>query len=422
MRMNVPEPIVLAKNVNLYVMPCSIFKTTSINVFIPTELDDDYTYHALIPNVLARGTVSYPDRKAIKRHLQDLYGATVAADVRKYGNKQVMSFGVGVIDDQYIQSEDSLLEQAVEFLRQLIFEPTTENGLFRQDYVVQEAYNLKQQILSIINDKAEYSAMRLNREMNPGKVFTKCVFGDADELDNIDENRLFRVYKSIIATNPVDIFVAGDVDVARVTEIIKNNLVFGDRGSLPEYIPEPVYPTEVKYKQEKMDVKQGKLNIGYRTNMTAQHEDYCKLLMFNEVFGGGLNSKLFMNVREKASLCYTVYSAVDKFNGQLFVYTGIETANYQKAYDIIKEQLQAIIDGDISDFEMEAAVKEYRTRLKAVNDSMAQMVNFCYSNILAGVRISTEEQEQKICSVTKADIVDIAGRIAEDTVFFLTNN
>ncbi len=383
-------------------------------------LNENYTYHALIPRVLARGTAKHPDRKSIKRLMQELYGASFAADIRKLGNKQIMSFGMDVVDDQYINSD--LFCHAADFLHELIFEPCLEDGLFRQDYVVQESQNLKQQILSIVNDKAEYSAMRLNQIMNEGADFTKCVFGDADELDNIDAQKIYSVYSEIMSTHPVDIFVVGDVDESRVKQIVAEKFNFKNRITLPEYIAENKYPTQVHRQTENMDVKQAKLNIGFRTNITASSSEYVKLCMFNEIFGGGLNSKLFMNVRERASLCYTVYSALDKFNGQLFVYTGINPENDTKAYEIIKEQLRAIIDGDISDFEMEAAQKEYRTRLKAVNDSAAAMVNYTYSNIMVGAETSAEELLDEIMQVTKADIVEMANAIMEDTVFLLTVN
>lgn len=420
--MKVPTPIQLAKNVSLYVIPCNIFKTTSINIFIPCELNDNYTYQALIPPVLARGTRLLPDRKSIKRLMQELYGASFSSGVRKLGNKQIMCFDMSFVNDRYIDHSDDLFERSCDFLHEILFDPFMQNGVFRQDYVLQESFNLKQQILSIINDKAEYSAMRLNQVMNPGKSFTKCVYGNANELDNINEQKLFDVYKSVINTNPIDIFVVGDVCPDEIAKKISDKFNFVDRLSLEKYVPEVVIPSKVTNETEHMDVKQGKLNIGFRTNITASHAHYHKLVAFNEIFGGGLNSKLFMNVREKASLCYTVYSAVDKYNGQLFVYTGIDSANYQKAYDIIKEQLLAIINGDISDFEMSAAKKEYRTRLKAVNDSAAAMVNYCYGSIVSGNTASTDEFMELIDSVTKDDVIAIAKSLLEDTVFFLTGN
>ena len=171
-----------------------------------------------------------------------------------------------------------------------------------------------------------------------------------------------------------------------------------------------------------MDVQQGKLNIGFRTNITQSDPDYYKLLMMNAIFGGSLNSKLFMNVREKASLCYYCSSRVDKFNGQLIVYTGIDVSNYQKAYDIIKEQLQACIDGDITDIEYSAAIKDFESSLKAINDSAASMINYCYSALQAGAIVAPEEYMAGIRKVTKEDIAQIASSIKEDTIYFLKSS
>lgn len=413
--------IKLAENVNLHILKCDIFKTTSICVFIPTELDENYTYHALIPSILCRGTKSHPDQKSIEILMQDLYGANFSSSVKKFGNKQVISFSMDFIDEQYTVLKENLFDHAVDFLHELIFEPTTRDGLFLQEYVMQESFNLKQQILSIINEKDQYARFRLNQEMNPGKSFTKCVYGDENELNNIDPHKLFDIYKDIINNNPVDLFVVGDVDAENVSNIFRNKFNFNDRKALPEYIPESIVPSNIKNVTEAMNVNQGKLDIGFRTNILASNKDYFKLVVFNTIFGGSVNSKLFMNVREKASLCYHVASYVDKYNAQLFVVTGIDIQNRQKAYDIIREQLEAIKNNDISDSEFYSAINDIKSNNKAINDSAYSMILYYYSNMIAGLYVSRDEYISAIESVKKEDIPEIASRICEDTVYFLTN-
>ncbi len=419
--MNSPTIIKLAENVNLYVINCDIFKTTAIKIFIPCELNENYTYHALIPQILKRGTKKHPDQKSIEILMQDLYGANFFTSIRKYGNKQILSFNMDIIDEQYLLSNEDLLSNAVNFLNELINEPLLENDLFKHEYVLQEAFNLKQQIMSIKNDKTSYSINRLNEEMNPGADFTKCEYGSADELDSIDPHKLICVYKKIISENPIDIFIVGDIDVQKARNLF-SVFNFNNKKSLATYVPVFYLPENVRYSEELMDVQQGKLNIGFRTNIIQVHQDFYKLLMFNSIFGGSLNSKLFMNVREKASLCYYCSSRVDKFNGQLIVYTGIDVLNYQKAYDIIKEQLQACISGDITDFEYDAAIKDFESSLKSINDSAASMVNYCYSNIQAGVSTTPEEYISNIKKVTKEDIIRIASSLKEDTIYFLKSS
>ena len=415
------KSIQLADNVNLYIIPCDIYKTTSISIFIPCELNDNYTYHALFPQVLKRGTVLHPDQRSIEMLMQELYGANFGTSVKKYGNKQILSFSMDIADSQYIQSHENLFSYAVNFLHELMFEPVTENGLFRHEYVLQEAFNLKQQIMSIINNKFEYSRKRLIEEMDSGKQYVKCEYGNEKELDNIDPQRLFEVYKDVIDNTPVDIFVAGNIDENEIKSVFADKFNFTNRKALKPYSPDTVIPQSVRFVDEAMDVKQGKLNIGFRTNITAADPDYFKLLMFNAVFGGTVNSKLFMNVREKASLCYDVGSSVDKFNGILTVCTGIEPSNREKAYNIIMEQLSAIINGDISGFEYDSSIKDFRTRAKAIKDSAFAMINFHYGNHMAGLDVSPEEYTELIQNVKKEDIPEIASKIYEDTVYFLKN-
>lgn len=421
--MKLPISCKLADNVNLHVIPCNIFKTTSINIFIPCELESEaYSQRAVIPYILARGTQKHPDRKCINKYMKELYGASYSCGVRKYGSDQILNFSISIVNDRYVNSDNSLFDRAVDFLYELMFEPVTENGLFRQDYVVQESDNLKQQILSIINDKEEYAMFRLNQEMNPQMPYTKCIYGDIESINGFNCEMLYDTYRQMISQKPVDIFVVGDVEMQTVAEQFNKKFNFTARSPRTLHNIKNIYPQRTKEFKEIANVKQGKLNIGYRTNTEPLSNDFFKLCMFNEVFGGGLNSKLFTNVREKASLCYSVYSSINKFTKQLYVATGIDPTNKQKAYDLINAQLYAIRNGDISDFEMESAKKEYKTRLRAVTDSAAGAVNFYYGNMIAaGKFVSPEKYNQNTAKVTKDDIVYIADKIAEDSVFFLTN-
>lgn len=275
--------------------------------------------------------------------------------------------------------------------------------------------------MSIINDKDQYGRFRLNQEMNPGKDFTKCVYGNENELDNIDPSKLFDIYKDIINNNPIDIFVVGDVCDEKVQQLFLSKFNFKNRKALPKYIPEKTIPCDVKHINEPMNVKQRKLNIGFKTGITATDDDYFNLMMFNAILGGTVNSKLFMNVREKASLCYYVMSYVDKFNAQLIICTGIDIQNYQKAYDIIKEQIKAIADNDITDSEFDAAVRDFKGKNRAINDSAYSMIMYYYSNMMAGLNISPEEYTKAIENVKKENIHKMASKIYEDTVYFLTS-
>lgn len=421
--MKLPISSQLAENVNLHVIQCNHFKTTSINIFIPCELASDaYSLRAAVPYVLARGTQNHPDRKCINKYMKDLYGATYSCGVKKYGFDQILNFSMSIVDDRYVNSSDSLFNHAINFLHELIYEPLQENGAFRQDYIVQERDNLKQQILSIINDKEEYAQFRLNALMNPGEPYTRCVFGDINEIDSINGDTLSDVYKNTVFEKPIDIFVVGNVELQYVADAFCKKIDFNARKPHIRHDVKNVYPQKLNEFKEIANVKQGKLNIGYRTNITPLSEEYFKLCMFNEIFGGGLNSKLFVNVREKASLCYSVYSSINKFTKQMFVATGIDTANKQKAYDLINLQLDEIRKGNISDFEMDAAKKEYKTRLRAITDSAAGAVNFYYSNMIAaGKFVSPEKYNQNTSKVTKDDIVTMAKKIQEDSLFFLTN-
>ena len=413
------KSIQLADNVNLYIIPCDIYKTTSISIFIPCELNDNYTYHALFPQVLKRGTVLHPDQRSIEVLMQELYGANFGTSVKKYGNKQILSFSMDIADSQYIQSHENLFSYAVNFLHELMFEPVTENGLFRHEYVLQEAFNLKQQIMSIINNKFEYSGKRLVEEMDPGKQYVKCQYGDEKELDNIDPQKLFEVYTDIINNNPVDIFVAGNIGESEIKSVFADKFNFSNRKALKPYSPDTVIPQNVRFVDEAMDVKQGKLNIGFRTNITAANPDYFKLLMFNAVFGGTVNSKLFMNVRERLSLCYYCSSTIDRLKNVMFVISGVEAKKYEEARREIESQLAAVAEGRFTDDEFENAKAYLIDSIRGFTDSEGALASMMLAGTLRGELKTPEQEMQEIAAVTREDLIAIAKEAALDTVYFL---
>jgi predicted Zn-dependent peptidase len=171
-----------------------------------------------------------------------------------------------------------------------------------------------------------------------------------------------------------------------------------------------------------MDVSQAKLCLGFRTNTPPGSEDYYKLLVYNGILGGGIHSKLFQNVREKASLAYYVFSRIEKFKGLMVVSSGIETENREKAEEIILEQMEEIRKGNISDYEFDSTIKTIETGVRSLSDNQIQMVDFYLSQAIINGKDNFESLIKKVKSVTKQDVIDIASKIKLDTKYFLTSN
>ncbi len=408
-------------NVSIHLLPTSKFKTTLVSVFLQQVLDKESAAQtALLPAVLKRGTEQYPTLRDLKIRLEELYGAALVADVVKKGERQILSFSLEVINDKFAPGE-KLLQQGFSILRDVIGDPLLENGGFHRDYVQQEKEQLTKEIQGLVNDKVSYALERCVQEMCFGERFGVYKYGSVEELQPVSAKRLYAYYQNILEKNPLDIFVVGEIDAEKTFSLIQETFDF-HRGGKPAELP-PVeverIPAKVSYREERLPVNQGKLTLGYRTNLAYRDEKYLDLLFYNGILGGFPHSKLFQNVREKASLAYYVFSRLEKHKGIQLIGSGIEVDNYQQALEIILQQVELVKKGQISREEMENTRRALTNQFKIVGDSPYSLVGF-YMDGLIGERPEGAEQFiQRIERITKEDIVAVAQKVHLDTIYFL---
>lgn len=410
----------IANGVNLHVDRLNKFKTTSINVYIQEELGENASKFALLPSVLNRGCEGYPTYKDITRYLENLYGASFRIGVGKKGERQFIQFNMEVVDDRYTDQE--IFTEAVDFILRVITRPVLENGYFKRDNVEIEKRNQINQIRARINDKTSYAVERCFEEMCKGERFAIDRLGTEEMTNAIDEKNLYEYYVEVLRSNPIDIFVIGDVDEEKVKEIIRRAFDI-QRENVKAISPTNVFHKVSKVKEviDRFDVTQGKLSLGYRTNIAPDSDDYFKLVVFNGILGGGPHSKLFMNVREKASLAYYAFSRLERYKGLMIISSGIEIENYQKALDIINQQIEDMKAGKISDYEYDSTIKAIENSIKSITDSPFQRADFIFSESIIGTNYDFDTYLKKIRNVTIADVVDVAKKIELDTIYFMRN-
>lgn len=409
----------LENNINLHLIPDKKFKTVYISYCFHRDLDEDYTYNALIPAVLKRGCQGYEDQKEIGAYLEEQYGAQFDVGVQKRGERQILRFTMDLVNETYVGKE-GLLAQAFYFLNRIITKPILEGSTFKEDYVNQERENLKNKILAMVNDKMQYSMERCIQEMCHGEKYARYALGSVDDLDSLDPNRLYSVYEDMIASSPLDIFVVGDVEPEKVLVLVENSLDL-DR-SHGKIIPETIIKRiGVKQREvvERMDVSQGKLNIGFRTNTPVNDRLYFPLVLYASILGGGPHSKLFMNVREKSSLAYYAFARLEKYKGLMLMGSGIDEGHYHEALEIIMEQIKDIEKGKISDMEFTASVNAITTSLKGAKDEPGQLVDYYLGNAITGVDYTLEDFIDGIQKVKPEDVVEVSKRIKVDTIYLL---
>jgi predicted Zn-dependent peptidase len=340
--------------------------------------------------------------------------------VQKRGERQILRFTMDLVNEDFV-GKDGLLAQALYFLNRIITKPVLEGSMFKSDYVNQERENLKNRILAMINDKMQYSMERCIQEMCRGEKYARYVLGSIDDLASLDPEKLFDVYKDIIKTSPLDIFIVGDVDAEKVATLVNNSLDL-ERSQI-KLIPETmIKKIGLKRREvvERMDVSQAKLNIGFRTNVSVNQDEYFPLVLYSGILGGGPHSKLFINVREKSSLAYYAFARLEKHKGLMLIGSGIDPKNYEQTLDIIMEQVEDIKHGRISDTEFTASVNAITTSLRAAKDDQGQLVDYYLGNAVTEARYTLEDFISEIQKVKPEDVVDVSRKVKVDTVYLLS--
>ncbi|MNB64108.1 Antilisterial bacteriocin subtilosin biosynthesis protein AlbE [compost metagenome] len=411
-----------AGGIRIHVLPTKTFKTYAVSLYAGIPLaEETVTPTALVPFVLRRGTVSYPETTRFRERLEELYGAGFGFDVYKRGDYQIVQFRMDTINDSFVSTQENLLEQSFAFLGEVLTKPALENGSFRSSYVHTERETVRKKLESIVNDKIRYAAERCMEEMCRNEPYRLNALGQRKDLDSITTDSLYKTYQSWLNNAILDLYVVGDTTPEEVEQLVARYFGLGSRKDAPyqsHFTPKTV--SEVKTIEEVMEVGQGKLNMGLRTSITYGDDSYAHMLMYNGILGGYPHSKLFVNVREKESLAYYASSRYDGHKGIATIQSGIEIPNYAKAVDIIRKQLEDIKDGQISDLELSQTKAMIRNLLSEIQDSAFEMISYDFNRQLSGKDRSTDELMRQIEATGAEDVKRAAETVQLDTIYFLT--
>ena len=385
------------------------FKTNLCSVFLTLPLKKDIvTTNSLLVSVLRRGFDKLKTQEEISKKLEEMYGAGFNCGVDKIGNYHVLKFYIETIDNQYTLEKENLLQEGIDLLLGIIFNPLIENGGFKKEYVKQEKENLKKILLARKDNKALYANERCIEEMFEGEPYSIYKYGNIEDIDKIDAKKLYEHYKKIINECRIDLFIIG--------ESIENIKVPDIKGKKVQSLDiTHISHEKIKIVKENLDVTQGKLIIGLNTPI----EDKAAISIYNAILGGGANSKLFQNVREKASLAYSASSSYIRRQNAIIIKTGIEIENYEKTLNIVKEQLKEMQKGNISDEEFNAAKKLAIASVDLIPESEEDMIAFYFDQRLFDENLTVQDYLNKLGNVTKEQVIEIAKKVSIDTIYFL---
>lgn len=415
----VNEKTVQMDGYQLHLIQTEKYKTNTLVWKMKAPLQQETaTLRALLPHVLQSSTGTYPSTTALRSYLDELYGASLYVDLGKKGEYHIITFTLEIANEKFLKDPTPLLEKGIGLFADVLMNPHAENGAFHAASVEKEKRILIQRIQSVYDDKMRYSSMRLIEEMCKGEPYALPANGEENMVRDITPDSLYSYYEQAFSEDEMDFYIIGDVDPAEA-EALCRSISFSAREPKTVRL-EAAHAGEAKEIKEVEDISQGKLNIGYRTHITYGDSDYFALQMFNGLFGGFTHSKLFLNVREKASLAYYVASRVESHKGLMMVMSGIEGENYSKAVKIIHEQMEAMKAGDFSEEEMEQTKAVIKNQFLESIDMPRGIVEILYHNVVAESDVPLEAWIDSLGHITKKDIVRVANKIELDTIYFLT--
>ena len=419
--MNINSEII-GKGISLITIPAQQYKTNLISIYFKRPLTrEEVTKNSLIPYVLRAGSHNYHTQSLMVKELQRLYGSSIGVEVNKVGERQILSFKLAYTNEKYL--DEKIAQDAMNILLDMIFNPYTEKGAFKESYVEVEKEILGEAILSKINNKAFYAVERMTSNMCQNEPFSIPEDGYIEDLKDIKPDNLFAHYQQIIRNSEIDIVLSGDIDKDMVKEAIKQRNLQRDE-NLIEIPDEAIYfePKEVKHITESLNVTQGKLVMGYRTNIDPKGDLSQALSLYGVILGAGVSSKLFTNVREKHSLCYAIGASLEKMKSLMIIQAGIEISDYEKAKEKILEQVDAMTQGDITETELINAQKFIINGIKSVSDYIWSMSDYIYGLRIQGSEDTPEQIIERISQVTLEQIAQVSKKVKLDTIYFLTNS
>ncbi len=399
------------------------FKTGYYSVSLVTPLEKSAAaVNALLPRVLRRGTSRLPDMESLAAELDMLYGARIEPTVRKKGEKQLTGLSADFVDDAFVPEKD-VLERVIGLVGEIMISPSTTGGRLRAEYVDSERDKLADEIRSLINDKRSYAEIRLIEKMCDGEAYAVPCLGTEAETEKITVYSASKKYRELLASAVVEIFYCGSASFERVERATLDAFSALPRADLAErhgteVLLEPKRP-ELREFSDLMDVAQGKLAIGCRMGKAMAAPNYAAISVTNAVFGGSVTSKLFLNVREKLSLCYYAGSRVDRHKGIMLISSGINLDKYDEALSEITRQLDAVKAGDISARELDGAKRALITSLRTAQDSARRTEEFYLDEALLGLEYTPDDVAALVSLVTAEEVAETASGIRMDAVYFL---
>ncbi len=421
----IPTLYKITPAVNLRAIQTDRFKNAQLSLSLILPADKELSpLTTLLFSVLRRGTEQYPTIKELNYVLDMLYGASLSYRNTFFGDSQVIGFVLETLGKRYLPTGEQTdpLQKGLGVIEQMLFHPLLdENGLLRAEAVQSEILNTCDDIRAQINDTRSYARMRLRECMFEGQPYGASLVGKVEQVEAFTPEMLTKHYKHLLQSARIECFYVGSDDPAYVAELLGDMFSKAPMSLLPMTQTQSLQPrAQVQYVSEDMAVAQGKLEIGLRTGIMPDHPDAVAQSVFNELFGGSSVSRLFLNLREKKSLCYYCHSSAVAHKGIMTVSCGIHPDNREVAEREIFAQLARLQQKPVSKAELKMAQKSLINALRQCTDSPAAIQAYWFGRqVFYGSVLTPEKCIERVKAVTAQDVMRVACLTVPDTVYFL---
>ncbi len=413
------EKIIDLKYGKLHLIKTDKFRTFNIKVILKDELKkEDITKRNLLTDYLTLTTKKYKTRRELALRTEELYSLFLGASNNRVGNYLITRFNLSFLDPKY--TEDNMLEESIGLLHEIIFNPNCKNNSFQEDLFKIIKKDLKTEIETLKENSQMYTNIKMLENMGGNKPYSYHGFGYLEDLENITPSSLYQYYKEFITKCDVDIYVCGDLDEERVTNIVKDKLNFKTIKKEKCCLYVGVDKARKRHQEivEESNFSQSKLAIGCKLGELSEFRFKYAINIYNMILGGGFNSKFMQEIREKDSLAYYISSYVNKADNIMLIQSGISHKNYKKVVSSVKDIMKRMAKGEISDDEIKSAKVEYISILDEIYDNMENILEgFIVKNLM---NLDDFETRRKMVNeVSKEDVIEVAKKMTIDTIYLL---
>lgn len=396
------------------------FKTGILSVNLVVPLAGNVAEKSLLPSLLCASCAEYPDLLSLNRKLAELYGAELTPSASKHGENLVLRITMTMIGDRFALDGESISVECARLLCKALFEPNVENGAFRPDEVAREKRIRLDRIEALKSSKRAYAQKQMLELMCADEAYSLSVLGEEEDIPALTPEQLYASWQDLLKTAFVQLQVVGDLEVEPITALFREyfdrvedrHVVRGETVVIP-------FAESVKRGEEEQDIAQSKLVMGFRCGMHEPFENYAAMRTFTDLFGGGTYSRLFMNVREKQSLCYYCAARLTAAKGILTVQSGVETGNAERAEKEILKQLDEMKAGGVTAEDLEKSKRSMEDFFLSVFDTPEELDGWLFSQVTDDEFQTPEDLVADMKEVTVEQVIEMANNISLDTVFLL---